>query len=110
MADDSRFVNVGGDDFDAVVKQSDVLNIVDLWAEWCGPCRAIAPKLGELKDEYGDQLQVVKVNIDEHPSVAAAHRVASIPTLLFYKGGEQVDSLVGNRALDKIKEKVVRHL
>ncbi len=110
MAGDDRFVDAGTDSFDEIVKKSDVLAVVDLWAEWCGPCRAITPKLAELKDEFGDQVKIVKVNVDENPQIAADHRVASIPTLLFYKGGDVVDSLVGNRPTDKIREKIDRHL
>lgn len=110
MSDDPRFVMVNSSNYAGQVKEAKGLVIVDLWAEWCAPCRAIAPKLAELKDEYGDRLVVAKVNVDESPDIAAEHRVASIPTLLFFKGGQVVDSLIGNRPTEKIREKIDRYV
>jgi thioredoxin 1 len=110
VADDPRFVMVNSSNYAGQVKEAKGLVIVDLWAEWCAPCRAIAPKLAELKDEYGDRLVVAKVNVDESPDIAAEHRVASIPTLLFFKGGQVVDSLVGNRPTEKIREKIDKYV
>ena len=109
MSDDPRFVTVNSANYATAVKQGQGLVIVDLWAEWCAPCRAIAPKLAELKDEYGDRLTIAKVNVDDSPEIAAEHRVASIPTLLFFKGGQVVDSLVGNRPTEKIREKIDKY-
>jgi thioredoxin 1 len=81
--------------FDAEVLQSDKPVLVDFWAEWCGPCRQIAPSLEAIAAEHGEQLQVVKLNIDENPNTAVKYGVMSIPTLNVYKGGEVVKTIVG---------------
>ena len=69
--------------------------VVDFWAPWCGPCRMIAPVLEEISRETGDDVLIGKVNVDEHPDLAGRYEVRSIPTLLFFKGGEVVDRVVG---------------
>jgi thioredoxin 1 len=109
VSDDPRFVTVNANNYAAAVKESKGLVVVDLWAEWCAPCRALTPKLGELKDEFGDRVTIAKVNVDDSPDIAAEHRVASIPTLLFFKDGQVVDSLVGNRPTEKIREKIDKY-
>jgi thioredoxin 1 len=81
--------------FDAAVLKSDVPVVVDFWAEWCGPCRMIAPALEEISNEMAGKIAVVKVNIDEEPELGAKYGVRSIPTLLIFKGGEQVSNMVG---------------
>jgi thioredoxin 1 len=91
--------------FDAALTQSQEAVIVDFWAEWCGPCKAIAPLLEELAGEYVGRVTVAKVNVDEHPALAARFQVRSIPTLLFFKGGQVVDQLVGAMPKAKIKER-----
>ena len=77
------------------VLQSDKPVLVDFWAEWCAPCKMIAPVLDEIASEKSDQLTIVKVNIDENPQVARDYRVLSIPTLSVFKGGEVVKTLTG---------------
>ena len=86
---------VTDDTFDAEVKQSDVPVVVDFWAEWCGPCKMIAPSLEEISDEMGDKVKIAKVNMDENPDLAAQFGVRSIPTLLMFKDGEPVAIKVG---------------
>jgi thioredoxin 1 len=81
--------------FAADVLQSDKPVIVDFWAEWCGPCKMVAPVLEEIAAENADKIQVVKLNIDENPETARAYQVMSIPTMAVFVGGEISKSIVG---------------
>ena len=81
--------------FDAEVIKSDKAVIVDFWAEWCGPCRAVAPVLDKIAEERSDELIVVKVNIDEEPGLAQRYGVQSIPTIILFRNGEPAKATVG---------------
>jgi thioredoxin 1 len=96
--------------FDAEVLNADRPVLVDFWAPWCGPCRAIGPILEELADEYGGRLDVVKVNVDENPVTAGRYGVRSIPTLLLIKGGEVQETRVGMLPKDKLADLISRNL
>ncbi|MFB4316418.1 thioredoxin [Actinomadura sp. 21ATH] len=82
-------------DFEAEVLKSDKPVLVDFWAEWCGPCRMVAPILEEISKEHGDKLEIVKLNIDENPKVPAQYQILGIPTLNVYKNGEVVKQIQG---------------
>jgi thioredoxin 1 len=77
------------------VLQNDKPVLVDFWAEWCGPCKMVAPVLEEIAGEHGDKLQVVKLNIDENPNAARDYQIMSIPTMAVFQGGQMVKSIVG---------------
>jgi thioredoxin 1 len=88
-------VKVSDETFDETVVGSDTPVIVDFWAEWCGPCKMIAPVLEEIAEEHPEKLRVVKLNVDDNPDTARRYEVMSIPTLLVFKDGENVKRLVG---------------
>lgn len=88
-------------DFQADVLDQQTPVLVDFWAPWCGPCKMVAPILEELSEEYGDKIQVVKLNTDENPETTQAYGITGIPTMHVYSGGEVVKTLVG--ALPKKK-------
>jgi thioredoxin 1 len=92
--------------FDSTLAEHAEPVIVDFWAEWCGPCKAIAPVLEELAQEYGGKVTIAKVNVDEQPALAARFQVRSIPTLLFFKGGRVVDQVVGAVPKAQIKKRL----
>ena len=81
--------------FDTDVLSSDKPVLVDYWAEWCGPCRQVAPVLEEIATEYSDRLSVVKLNVDENPQIAQRYGIMNIPTLSVFKGGQVVKEIVG---------------
>jgi thioredoxin 1 len=81
--------------FDTEVLQSETPVIVDFWAEWCGPCRAVSPILEQIAEERSDSLRVVKVNIDEEPELQQRYGILSIPTILLFEGGEPTAAAVG---------------
>lgn len=85
------------DKFEADVLKSDKPVIVDFWAEWCGPCRMVAPVLEEIANEYQDKIVVAKVNVDNEPTLAEQYNVTGIPLLGIFKNGEMVKQLVGAR-------------
>lgn len=90
-----NIVHVTDADFEDAVLNADKPVMVDYWAEWCGPCRMIAPILGEIADQYGDRLTVAKLNVDENQATAIKYAVRGIPTLMIFKDGEVVGTKVG---------------
>ena len=96
--------------FDNDVLKSSTPVLVDFWAEWCGPCRALAPKLEEISDELQSQLKVLKINIDENPQAPAKYGVRGIPTMILFKDGKEVDQIVGNQSKENIVALVNKHI
>ncbi len=86
---------VGDSDFATEVLASGKPVLVDFWAEWCGPCKMIGPSLEEISDELGDQVSILKLNIDDHPDTPGKYGVRGIPTMILFKGGEVADTKVG---------------
>jgi thioredoxin 1 len=96
--------------FKTEVLDSDKLTVVDFWAEWCGPCRAIGPVIEELSREYAGKVKVGKVNVDHNSEVSINYGITSIPAILFFKNGQVVDKLVGAQPKSNFIKKIEQHL
>jgi len=96
--------------FQTDVLQSDKLTVVDFWAEWCGPCRAISPIIEELSKQYNGKIQVGKVNVDHNPNVSINYGITSIPAILFIKDGKVVDKQIGAAPKSILEKKIQAHL
>ena len=96
--------------FDEVVLKSSAPVLVDFWAEWCGPCKRLGPTVDALAGEYAGKLTVGKVNVDENPNVSFKFQIRGIPTLLIFKGGKVVESIVGLASKDDLKKTIDRHV
>jgi len=101
-------VTLTTDNFDAEVLKSPTPVLVDFWAEWCGPCKAIAPILDELATEYGPKVKIGKVNIDEQQPLAVQYGIQSIPTLLLFSKGQVADQVVGLRGKKDLQNRIDR--
>ncbi len=101
---------VSDQSFEADVLTSGGPVLVDFWAEWCGPCKALAPKLEEIAGEMTGKVTIAKLNVDENPGVPQQFGIRGIPTMILFKGGKQVDQIVGNHPKEKIVELISKYL
>lgn len=103
-------VEINDKSFNKEVINSEETVVVDFWAAWCGPCKMLAPVMEEVDAELGKQVKFVKLNVDENPVASATYRIASIPTLLVFKEGEVVETIVGFRPKEEIISIVKKHI
>lgn len=99
-----KIVHLTDATFEATIQQAEGIILVDFWAEWCGPCKMIAPILDEVAEEYDGKLTITKLNIDENPGTAPKYGIRGIPTLLLFKQGEVIATKVGALSKGQLKE------
>jgi thioredoxin len=103
-------INVTDANFEQEVISQEGPVMVDFWAEWCGPCRMIAPMVSEIAEEYSGKIKVCKINVDDAPNTASKYSVMSIPTIAIFKGGEIVDKVVGAVPKSEVIARIDPHL
>ena len=106
----SEFVkDVSDSSFEKDVLGADKPVLVDFWAEWCAPCRMLAPTVAAVAEHYGDNASVVKLNVDDNPSTAQRYGIKGIPTLILFNGGKEVERIVGATSKDSISRMIEKH-
>ncbi|WP_227430904.1 thioredoxin [Psychrobacter sp. I-STPA6b] len=106
----NNIINTTDANFDQDVLQADLPVLVDFWATWCGPCKAIAPILEDLAEEYAGKVQIVKVDVDNNPQSASRFGIRNIPTLFVFKNGEKVDAITGLQPKAELAKVLDQHL
>ena len=102
----SEIINLNKDSFNQVVSANQKTTLIDFWAPWCGPCKAIAPILDELATELGDSVKICKVNVDNNSEIAGKYEIRAIPTILVFKDGQVAENIVGLVSKDDLKAKL----
>ncbi len=106
----ANHVDATDETFQAEVIESPILTITDLWAEWCAPCKRLTPILEEIVDEHPDKIKLVKLDVDSNPNVPSKYGIMGIPTLLVFKNGELVETIVGFQPKERLLGKLLPHL
>ena len=101
-----KITDLDGSNLDSTISDASAPVVVDFWAPWCGPCKAIAPILEELAEEMGDAVKICKVNVDNNSEIAGKFEIRAIPTILIFKDGEVADTVVGLSSKDDLKAKL----
>ncbi|NLB79420.1 MAG: thioredoxin [Clostridiaceae bacterium] len=105
-----KVLTIKSDNFEEIVLKSSVPVLVDFWANWCGPCRAIAPTIGELADEYDGRFKIGKVNVDEESTLVNKFNIMSIPTMIAFKDGNQIEKIIGARSKSDLKSLLEKYI
>jgi thioredoxin 1 len=110
MANSKNVLTATDSNLESEVLKNAELTLVDFWAEWCGPCKALGPTIDSLADQYEGKVKVYKLNVDENPDAAQRFKVRGIPTVVLLKDGQVVDQLVGNQPKDSFVSAIAKHL
>ena len=104
MSDSENVIEIGDENFETEVLKSDQPAVVDFWAPWCGPCKAIGPLIDELAQSFGNQVKFFKFNVDDNPMTPGKYGIKAIPTLIFFKGGSVAEQITGVVAKSRLEE------
>ncbi len=110
MAENGNTVTITDDNFQSEIGSADGLTMVDFWAAWCGPCRMVGPIVEQLADEYEGKIKVGKLDVDANQQVASQFNIRSIPSILFFKDGKLVDTVVGAVPKPHLEKKIQEHM
>ncbi len=105
-----KILNAGKNNFEEEILNSQMPVLVDFWAQWCGPCRAVGPIMEELADEFDGKARIAKVNVDEEGELAAKYRVMSIPTVMLFKDGQMVEKVIGARSKNEFSNLISKNI
>lgn len=110
MDEGKNLIHLNDNNYEEIIKNSEKPVLVDFWAPWCGPCKAIGPIIEKLSDDYKDRAIIAKLNVDESQKAATAYAVRSIPTIILFKGGSIFDSIIGLVPKEKLEELINKAL